>query len=239
MTLNSRRVASIIVAAMAGGILLSMALNTWKTESTKVPAKFTLGEFAGEYNPGDIRGSYSFADISDAFDISVDDLAKAFGANGEENPAEVKAKDMEELYGALETGEIGTDSIRYFVALFTGRPYSPKADTLLPGPALSVLKDRVSEETLRDLRSITAGLSDLRAAAPAEDSDFEGDTTVRGRTTFQELYDWGLTKEEISEAIQLEVGKNGVTVRDHVAGAGYEFSTIKEKLQGLINTKAD
>ena len=239
MILTTKRIVPIIIIVLVGGILLSIALNTWKTESSKVPVKYSSGEFAGEYNPGDIRGSYSFADISDSFDISVDDLAKAFGVNRESDPSAVKAKDMEEMYGALSTGEIGTDSIRYFVALYTQRPYTPNEDTRLPASALSVLRSRVDEETINDLRSITVNLVDARATTPAEHVDDPDDTTVKGKTTFQELYDWGLSKEEIEKAIGMSVGKDGVTVRDHVVASGLEFSTAKSALQELVDTNVD
>ena len=59
------------------------------------------GEFTGENDPSDIRGSYSFADIEKAFDIPVDVLVKAFGVSYVEDPAGFKAKNLEELYGEL------------------------------------------------------------------------------------------------------------------------------------------
>ena len=40
---------------------------------------------------------------------------------------------------------------------------------------------------------------------------------------------------EIEKAIGMEMGKSGVTVRDHVVAAGVEFSQAKAKLQALLD----
>ena len=237
MKLRSKHIVPIIIVAFAGGIGLTMALNLWQTESSKIPAKFQTGEFAGEYNPGDIRGSYSFGDIQSAFSVPVADLAKAFGVETADDPAAVKAKDFEEMYGAVEQGEIGTDSIRLFVALYLDLPYEPEDTTLLPGPAISVLRERLSEEKLEELKPITVSLSGLKPAATTEEHEVPDDTIIRGRTTFQELLNWGLSKTEIEEAIGMEMGKPGVTVRDYLAEKQMEFKDAKDKLQVMVDAK--
>ncbi|MGB8983706.1 MAG: hypothetical protein WCC12_17690, partial [Anaerolineales bacterium] len=66
MTLTSKPLAFILFIIMFGGIAVSSALGWWQTESTKVPAAYTEGEFAGQANPADIRGSYTFGDISNS-----------------------------------------------------------------------------------------------------------------------------------------------------------------------------
>ena len=45
-----------------------------------MPAKFSTGEFAGEYNPEDIRGSYTFQDVADTPSRSI--LGVLFDAFG-------------------------------------------------------------------------------------------------------------------------------------------------------------
>jgi hypothetical protein len=239
MKLRSKHLAPIIVVMIFGGIALSAALDFWKTESEKIPIRYTSGEFAGEYNPADIRGSYSFGDIAASFDVAAVDLAKAFGMEGEPDPEAIKAKDLETVYGELPDGEIGTDSIRYFVALYTGRPYAPQEDTLLPSPAIQLLRDRVAEDVLAEARARSVSLAQVRPEAelPAEHTDDPDDTTVKGKTTFADLKRWGLSVEEIEGAIGTDVGKNGETVRDRVVSAGMQFSAAKEKLQEIIDSK--
>jgi len=60
MQLKSIPLAFVILVVFFGGIGASGALNYWQTESSKIPEKFLTGEVAGEYNPADIRGSYTF-----------------------------------------------------------------------------------------------------------------------------------------------------------------------------------
>ena len=54
-------------------------MGWWQTESTKEAAVFTSGEFAGQANPADIRGSYTFGDVEKNFGIPAALLAQAFG----------------------------------------------------------------------------------------------------------------------------------------------------------------
>lgn len=133
--------ALIIPIVIFGGIGLSSILGFWQTESSKVPAVFNVGEFKGQYNPADIRGSYSFGDINKIFDVPVDVLAEAFGV---EKAAAVnfKNKELEVKYEGLEQ-EIGTGSVRLFIALYKGLPYNLETvETWLPDKAVDILKER-------------------------------------------------------------------------------------------------
>ena len=249
MILKSRHIALVVLVFFAGGVGLSIAVNQWRTESSKIPAAYSSGEFAGQPNPADIRGSYSLADIESAFGVRATDLAAAFGVSADENPASFKVKQLEGMYGATEGGEIGTDSVRYFVALYKGLPYEPEDTTILPRAAGSVLRERLSGDEL-------AALSErmVRLAGPLTSQESDGDPEpaenatsgehseteeafVKGRTTFQELLDWGLTREEIEGVLGFEMGKSGVTVRDHVVANGLEFKGIREQLQALLDAK--
>ena len=82
MKLNSWALGIIVVVLIFGGIGLTMAFNLWQTEGSRNPARYNTGEYAGEANPADIRGSYSFQDINDTWDVPVGTLAGAFGLSG-------------------------------------------------------------------------------------------------------------------------------------------------------------
>ena len=71
MKIKLWQIALIIIIVIFGGIGIAMLTGNWATESDKVPAKFTTGDFAGEYNPEDIRGSYTFQDVADTFQIDL------------------------------------------------------------------------------------------------------------------------------------------------------------------------
>jgi hypothetical protein len=246
VTLRSKHVVPIVLVVFILGIGGTMIFNLWQTTSSKVPATYSSGEFAGEYNPADIRGSYSFGDIEEAFAVPVTALAEAFAVDDTENPAAFLCKSLEELYGAMENGEVGTDSVRWFVALYTGLPYTPEEDTLLPSASISVLRNRLGEAELEAVRAKTVDLSAVSqvAAIPgsspvaesvaAQQTDTHTETEsgeVKGNTTFGELLSWGVSKEAIEQALGLPIGKAGVTVRDYCIENGIEFSTVKDALQ--------
>ena len=63
MRLTSKPLAALVIAIMLGGILFSSALGWWETESSKEAVVYTEGQFAGQANPADIRGSYTFGDV--------------------------------------------------------------------------------------------------------------------------------------------------------------------------------
>jgi hypothetical protein len=241
MTLRSKHVVPIVLVVFILGIGGTMIFNLWQTTSSKVPATYSSGEFAGEYNPADIRGSYSFGDIEEAFAVPVTALAEAFAVDDTENPAAFLCKSLEELYGAMENGEVGTDSVRWFVALYTGLPYTPEEDTLLPSASISVLRERLNETELETVRAKTVDLSAVSqeyGAGPESPAPEQTDThteteagEVKGNTTFGELLSWGVSKEAIEQALGLPIGKAGVTVRDYCIENGIEFSTVKDALQ--------
>ncbi len=136
---NTRTLGVLVLGAVFGGIALSAGLGLWKTQNTKEPARIKTGEFAGMPSPGDIRGSYTWADVGKAFNIPVASILTAFGAAS----ATDKANSLEAKYAAMGLpagSEIGTDSVRLFVALYTGLPHAPEADTILPLSAIAVLR---------------------------------------------------------------------------------------------------
>jgi len=236
MKLKSKHLVPMILVVFAAGIGGTMALNLWKTEGSKIPAKFSTGEHEGEYNPSDIRGSYTFSNISEIFKIPLEDLSKAFGLDGVENVAEFQCKELKELYPEPPEGEIGTDSAKLFVALYTGLPHTPEETTRLPTPALSVLREKLSETQLEEVKKKIVNLSGLKpvSSKDTEEHSSDQDRAVRGKTTFAELQDWELTKEEIEQVLGIPMGKPGVTVRDHCIENEIEFSEVKTALQALV-----
>ncbi len=170
--------AALILAAFTFGIAGASALGYWITESKKEPAKVASGEFAGQADPGDIRGSYTFGDIEKAFGVPAAVLAEAFGFT-DRPAAEVKAKDLEETY-AGKTGalEVGTDAVRLFTAAWIGMPYEPEPDTGLPARAVELLEGRsLHPATAALVRSRVVGAEPsigTLSAAPASPAPTEG-----------------------------------------------------------------
>lgn len=241
MKIRSNLLGPVVLAFFIVGIAGTMIANYWNTEKIKIPLKYKTGEFAGEYNPADIRGSYTLEDINKSFQIPVEDMARAFGFGDADHKNMIRAKDIEGTYGELKQGELGTDSLRLFVALYTGRPHTPEETTLLPNQAVRILKEKagLSEQQLEELNKIKIDISSLK---PGDDVQTEqpvesGGLEIKGKTTFQDLLDGGLTTQEIEETLGTPMGRSGDKVRDYLAEKGLEFKEYKTKLQELADSK--
>ncbi len=245
MKVKLKILAVIVPVILFGGILAASAAGVWSTSTSKQPATYASGDFAGEYNPADIRGSYTFEEISDLFGIELNVLYEAFGIP--EGTVGMKSKDLEGIYG--EESGIGNESVQVFVTLYKKLPLTP-GDAYLPQTAADVL--------LRDNKDLTDEekayiVSHIAAAPAASESVFEeatpsptgsplkdgtGDGTneealVNGSTTFGQLLDAGITQEDIEDIIGSALPPTNQTVKDYCIGQGLVFSEIKDQLSAL------
>lgn len=243
MMLNSRTLAVLLVVIMFGGILGSSALGWWQTTSSKVPVSFAEGEFAGQANPADIRGSYTFGDVSQSFAVTPEILAQAFGA-GTDAPAGFQIKELETIYA--DSGfEIGTASVRLFVALYCGLPYdlTTAAETFLPQSATDLLLARgnLSEDQLDFLKTHTVVVGASPEIVPQltnvpVPTAVVGTTLlVKGKTTFGELTGWGVPQPVIEQIIGAAMPAPAMALKDYASANGLDFESIKTALQAEVD----
>jgi len=244
MKLTAKPLAIILFTVLFGSIAFTNTMGWWQTESQKVPIKFTEGEAVGEYNPADIRGSYTFQDIENTFQIPINDLAAAFNIPQDRDPKTFTVKELEAIYTAqAEAGfEIGTASVRYFTALYKGLPYDLTSETYLPETAVNLLKLKVVIDADNQVYLQTHTVS-ITAAEPATTATPKSilpdeqtiDRIVKGKTTFQDLLNWGLSKEAIASILGAEIPAGAVKVKDYCTSANLDFETIKAALQAEID----
>ncbi len=250
MNLTSKPLAAIIFVVLFGGIAFTTAMGWWQTESTKEAATYTEGEFAGQSNPADIRGSYTFGDIEKNFGIAPAILAQAFNIESDA-PAAFQVKSLEEIYADSEF-EIGTASVRLFVAFYNGLPIDLSTDIYLPEEAAVLLKERtLTPEQLTYLEAHTVPRSASAAATapeadsapasestPAAESATSAESTeklVKGKTTFQEILDWGVSQEVIEQVMGKPMPNPLTKVKDFCAEQGLDFESIKPALQAEVD----
>jgi hypothetical protein len=138
------------VLIVAAGIVLTMATGFWTTESNKIPKRLSIskveydsaatsGDLSGlpEYDPSDIRGSYTFAEIGNLYKIPLEVLAEAFMVE-ESRAAAFKCKDLGTHFEGAGV-EIGTASMRMFVSFYYGLTYSSTEEPFLPASAAAIL----------------------------------------------------------------------------------------------------
>ena len=242
MTITSKPLAIIVLVVLFGGIAFSSVMGWWITESTKQPVTFTDGEFAGQANPADIRGSYTFGDIAKSFDVTPEVLAKAFGiTTGEPNVFAVK--ELEAMN--LDSGyEIGTVSVRLFVAYYTGLPFDTTGQEIhLPQSATDILlaKGNLTSEQIAYLEKykVTLGASapvaESTLVVVATSSTVSEENIVKGKTTFGELLAWGVSQEIIESIIGAPLPDLAMTMKDYASANGLNFETLKPALQAEVD----
>ncbi|MBE0670289.1 MAG: hypothetical protein IH588_06860 [Anaerolineales bacterium] len=240
MNLTSKPLAVIVLVLMFGGISFSSVMGWWQTETTKEPATFTEGEFAGMANPADIRGSYTFGDITNSFGIDSQILAQAFGIVTED-PATFAVKELETIY--LDSGfEVGTASVRLFVAYYNGLPFDTTGQEIyLPRSATDILftRNNLSREQIAYLEMFTVNLSEASAPVveePATEVHAETEAyVIKGKTIFGELITWGVSQETIEGIIGAPMPDPAMKIKDYATANGLDFETIKPALQAEVD----
>ena len=244
MKINSKTIVISILVILFCGIFVSSSLGLWKTESTKTPQKISQGEFEGQYDPEDIRGSYSFQDIENAFGVKAEVTARAFNLDAE-NPGTIKAKDMESVYAYLDDDiEIGTGSIKMFVSMYTGLPYAQVE--YLPSTAVELLKEegKWSPEMDQTLAAYIIDVGHEVSAVEASEEDGQNDSAssddhdegmeVEGKTTFADVIEWGLEKEDIEDVVGFEIENININIRDACEANGVSFSEAKGWINDML-----
>jgi hypothetical protein len=229
-------------------------MGWWQTKTTKEPVKFKDGEATGQYNPADIRGSYLFGDISRLFEIPLEDLQAAFRLPSGTDPASYGVKSLEAQF-AGQPVEIGTQSIRLFVAFYKSLPFDLSADIYLPAEAVEILRQKatLSPERLAYLDGHTLEMGTTLSeepfnppiavatpqpslATPAAQEHTRPERIITGQTTFQDLLAWGVSQDQIEQLIGETIPDPAMVIRDYYRVKGEEFGTAKVKLQSLVDS---
>lgn len=254
MKLNAFTLAGLIFVLLFGGIGFSSAMNWWQTESVKIPVKYSEGEAAGQYNPADIRGSYTFGEVSELFEVPLADLQTAFRIPADTDPEAYPLKSLEEQFAGLPV-EVGTASVRMFVAFYKGLPFdlSTAEETYLLEEAVAVLEQQGNltpeQSTYLSAHTTSAELTPEAPAAEAQENTAapEGDPQVEptvhvaeeyavtGKTSFQQLLDWGVPQDTIETVIGEGMPAPQTLVKDYASAKGLVFSDLKAKLQEKVD----
>lgn len=66
---------------------------------------------------------------------------------------------------------------------------------------------------------------------PSATEHLAPDRTITGKTTFQELLEWGVTNEAIENVVGEPIADYNLIIKDYTVGRGLAFSDIKTQLQ--------
>jgi hypothetical protein len=224
----------LILVIIFGGIAISQSFGWWQTHVQKTPAKFESGNFQGENDPYDIRGSYTFYDIESNFKVSVEVLAEAFPIS-DKDFGTIKAQDVESYYADMNLPyEIGTGSVKYFVALYNDLPFDGKE--ALPDTAIYVLERdaKIEPGSIIGLQTdIVYSEEELSGEEAVHIQLDEGEFAITGDTTVIEALEHGIIFEELEEIIG-NINDENFLIKEIAEGNGFSFGKVKNTLNDLI-----
>lgn len=160
MKIKSTALGILVLGIVFGGILVSSAMDLWITESTKTPDTIVVDGAESAYDPADIKGSYTFGEVSELFGIPLEDMSYAFDLPKDIDPSTFKNKELETIYADSEL-EVGTGSVRLFVSFYKGLPYELTEETYLLSNAVEILKTKakLTQEQIAYLDAHTVTVS--------------------------------------------------------------------------------
>lgn len=241
MTLTSKPLAILIVVSMFGGIFFSDLMGWWQTKNSGQGGRYGQSGNNSQLTPEDIRGNYTFEDVEVGFGVPVMALAQAFAVDPA-GAATFRLNGLETLYANSEY-EVGTESVKLFVAFYQGLPFDLSEAIYLPESAAAILATRnLDAERQAYLAAHTVPSLEGAESAPLIPAEGEGEhggsteRVVSGRTTFGELLQWGLTQAQIEAVLGVEMPNNpSLVIRDYCTEKGLSYGQVKAGLQALLD----
>ena len=154
-----------------------------------------------------------------------------------------KLNGLETIYAGSDF-EIGTSSIRLFIAWYKGLPFEITEDIYLPKSAADILTNYVplNQEQIDYLEGHVIGSSisstpesDQNQTEVLHNPESSSDRMIKGKTTFREVLDWGISIETIEEILGGEITNPLEKIKDYCYSNGLAFETIKLSIQTEID----
>lgn len=258
MRIRSFHILLAIIIIIGGGILLASELDLYNTTRVKSPRKtveglYNITDIRGSHTLEEIEKYYQVPAFSviKAFGLKPDTNPSIFKLKdlGEMyKPVELEGKEY----------NVETDTIRVFVSLYLKSPYISNETFYLPEKTVNYLiendkltgeekeywlahtfkleyleNDNLSvSETSERIKGTVEEKAEEKVEEMVEDKvaeEAEG-FKVTGKTTVQELLDWGITEEKFKEITGFKIPEDrSVLLKDFTADKGIEFIEIKDK----------
>jgi hypothetical protein len=198
----------IVLTAFFGIILGFQSVGFWSTSGKVTGDGEAVQPSSSDVNT--IKGWMTLEQISATFNVPLSDLLKHFELPAD-TPSTTAIKD-------LESETFDTTTLRTWLQSRTQSIETTQTPTSTPEPDQLV----TSTPTIA-----------ITVIATTEHITFE--MTITGKTTFQELLDWGLSKDIIQKVIGGDLPASSTSVKDYATGKGIEFTGIKTLLQAEVD----
>jgi hypothetical protein len=204
----------ILVLTVFFGIILGFqAAGIWSI-SGKVDASGTaIGPSADDVNT--IKGWMTLEQISATYNVPLADLLQQFSLPAD-TPATTAVKDLE--------------SVTFETAALRDWLQSRAQEGSVP------LAEPTQQSTTAPVTPTAQPVSAPAAETTLTPTDHVVPTgIITGKTTFQELLDWGVSQDAIQKAIGEGLPAPATVIKDYATGKGLEFAAIKTLLQDEVD----
>jgi hypothetical protein len=203
---------AVVVLVFMGIIWGFQAAGIWSISGKVNASGEQVNPSASDVNT--IKGWMTLKQISEVYAVPVDELLLQFSIPADSSP-ETAIKDLES-----EVFEVSLLREWLEAKMNGGQPTvaTEQAEVHIP---------------VQQTETVPASTPDL-AQTPAE-SHIPPISTITGKTTFQDLIDWGLDPAVIEQVIGSPIPAGDIIVKDHITSLGLEFSPLKTELQAELD----
>jgi len=212
------RIKPVIYGVLVLGVFLGTIFIFQRAGIWSVSGKITTDGQQAQPSATDlntIKGWMTLEQISNTYHIPLVDILTQFNLPLETAPS-TAIKDLETDLFSITNLRLWLES--RLQPSQSGNPTLLPAQQVDPTPADPALTN-------------TAQAEPSTLATPLPTEHLVADKTITGKTTFQELLDWGLSPEVVQGVIGSELPETSMAVKDFITQKGIEFTTVKTALQ--------
>jgi hypothetical protein len=202
-----------VLVVFWGTVLGFQTAGLWSVSGKITSSGEAVEPVASDVNS--VKGWMTLEQISTAFNVPVVDILTQFKLPVETDPS-TALKDLETDIFSITSLRIWLQSRTESSVLENEAPISTPQTVSTPVETITIIPDELTPTT-----------------TAAEHVTYE--KTVTGKTTFQELLDWGVPEEAIRQIIDGDLPVLSTAIKDYVTGKGLEFSSIKAVLQQEVD----
>jgi hypothetical protein len=198
----------LVLSVFFGTILVFQVAGIWSVSGRVTTEGGQVSPSAAD--PNTIKGWMTIEQITSVYSISMADLSAEFGLPTATDPGS-QIKD-------LESERFSVTSLRTWLQ---SRAAAPVEKSLVPETSIAT-QFSATDKTLPAIQA-----SPTQSSFPAH--------AITGKTTFQELVDWGISVDTIRSILGTEMPSPALVIKDFVTAQGLDFPTIKQLIQDEVD----
>jgi hypothetical protein len=206
---------SVAVLTVFFGIILGFqAAGVWSTSGKITAGGDPVQPSAADVNS--IKGWMTLEQIATAYNVPLADILSQFELPGDTPPTTA--------ISSLESDLFSVTNLRTWLQNRSQPPEMSPTPEANAGQMAAAAPAESATMTLTTLATSTAVIqAPTQKVAPEK--------TITGKTTFQEVLDWGVPQETIEAVIGGAIPPGSTVIKDYVTSKGLAFTTTKAQLQ--------